>query len=117
MKILEQTEHYDGERPLVKPEKIHYPKEELLRLQEIIIESKRFTKLGFRTEGGFVGEHDRITGEPIPEHISARWQDLDKLIDGLIQTSQYLESEEFDPGFNRYSYCFWICIYSSFLRW
>lgn len=25
-------------------------KEELLRLQEIIIESKRFTKMGFRTE-------------------------------------------------------------------
>ena len=70
---------------------------ELLRLQGIIIESKRFTKLGFRTEGGFVGEHDRVTGEPIPEHISARWQDLDKLIDGLIQASQYLESEEFNP--------------------
>jgi Fic family protein len=71
--------------------------EELLRLQEIIIESKRFTKLGFSTEGGFVGEHDRVTGEPIPEHISARWQDLDQLINGLIQTSKYLEGEEFDP--------------------
>src|SRR5665647_3343322 len=31
-------------------------KEELLRLQQIIIESKRFTKMGFRTEGGFVGD-------------------------------------------------------------
>ena len=72
-------------------------KKELLRLQEIIIESKRFTKLGFRTEGGFVGEHDRVTGELIPEHISARWQDLDQLIDGLILTSKYLEGEEFDP--------------------
>jgi Fic family protein len=72
-------------------------KDELLRLQGIIIESKRFTKLGFRLEGGFVGEHDRITGEPIPEHISAKSQDLDKLINGLIQTAQYLESEKFDP--------------------
>ncbi|SHJ29775.1 Fic family protein [Tangfeifania diversioriginum] len=72
-------------------------KEELLRLQGIIIESKRFTKLGFRTEGGFVGEHDRLTGEPIPEHISAKWQDLDKLIDGLIHTAQYLEKEKLDP--------------------
>lgn len=72
-------------------------KEELLRLQEIIIESKRFTKLGFRTEDGFVGEHDRVTGEPIPEHISARWQDLEQLINGLIETTQFLESEEFDP--------------------
>jgi len=72
-------------------------KKELLRLQEIIIESKRFTKLGFRTEGGFVGEHDRITGEPIPDHISARWEDLEELTDGLIQTAQYLENEKFDP--------------------
>lgn len=71
--------------------------EELLRLQRIIIENNRFTKLGFRTEGGFVGEHDRTTGEPIPEHISARWQDLEQLIDGLIHTAQYLESEDFDP--------------------
>ncbi len=72
-------------------------KDELLRLQRIIIESKRFTKLGFRLEGGFVGEHDRITGEPIPEHISAKWQDLDTLINGLIHTAQFLESEKFDP--------------------
>jgi len=72
-------------------------KKELLRLQEIIIESKRFTKLGFRTEGGFVGEHDRISGEPIPDHISARWEDLEELTEGMIQTAQYLENEKFDP--------------------
>ncbi|HSH20683.1 MAG TPA: Fic family protein [Draconibacterium sp.] len=72
-------------------------KKELLRLQEIIIESKRFTKLGFRTEGGFVGEHDRISGEPIPDHISARWEDLEELTEGIIQTAQYLENEKFDP--------------------
>ncbi|PTN10060.1 Fic family protein [Mangrovibacterium marinum] len=72
-------------------------KEELLRLQEIIIESKRFTKMGFRTEGGFVGDRDRATGEPIPDHVSAKAEDLDQLIDGLISTSQYLESEKFDP--------------------
>ena len=72
-------------------------KEELLRLQEIIIESKRFTKMGFRTDGGFVGDRDRTTGEPIPDHVSAKAEDLEQLIDGLISTSQYLESEKFDP--------------------
>jgi len=72
-------------------------KKELLRLQEIIIESKRFTKLGFRTEGGFVGEYDRISGEPLPDHISARWEDLEELTEGIIQTAQYLENEKFDP--------------------
>jgi Fic family protein len=72
-------------------------KVELLRLQEIIIESKRFTKMGFRTEGGFVGDRERTTGEPIPDHISAKWQDVDQLIDGLINTYRLLEKEKFDP--------------------
>ena len=62
-------------------------KEELLRLQQIVIESKRFVKMGIRKEEGFIGEHDRNTGEPIPEHISARWQDLDMLLNGLILKS------------------------------
>lgn len=71
-------------------------KEELLRLQQIVIESK-FTKLGFRTEGGFVGEHDRRTGEPIPSHISAKWQDIETLIKGLLNTTKKLEEEKFHP--------------------
>lgn len=65
-------------------------KDELLRLQQIVIENKRFVNMGFRTEGGFVGEHDRITGKPIPEHISARFDDLDTLLDGLIFTNDLL---------------------------
>jgi hypothetical protein len=72
-------------------------KEELLRLQQIVIENSRFVKLGFRTKGGFVGEHDRYKGEPIPEHISARWQDLDTLINGLIDTASLLEKTQFHP--------------------
>ena len=70
--------------------------DELLRLQQIVIESKRFLEMGFRKKGGFVGEHDRTTGEPIPEHISARWQDAETLIAGLIDTNNMLEKEEFD---------------------
>ena len=46
-------------------------KEELLRLQQIVIEDTRFVKMGYRSEGGFIGVHDRNTGEPIPEHVSA----------------------------------------------
>ncbi|HLO60821.1 MAG TPA: Fic family protein [Bacteroidales bacterium] len=70
-------------------------KQELLRLQQIVIDNNRFVKFGFRTEGGFVGEHDRTTGEPIPEHISARHQDIDQLIDGLLETSEFLEKNHF----------------------
>src|SRR3546814_2897006 len=47
-------------------------REELLRLQRIVIGDARFVKLGFRDEGGFVGEHDRETRMPLPDHISAR---------------------------------------------
>jgi Fic/DOC family len=59
-------------------------REELLRLQRIVLGDARFTKLGFRQEGGFVGEHDRETRMPLPDHISARPEDLSCLIDGMI---------------------------------
>lgn len=70
--------------------------QELLRLQQLVIENTRFTTMGFRKEGGFIGTHDRITGEPIPDHISARWQDLDSLMKGLLQTYYQLEQSDFD---------------------
>jgi len=56
----------------------------LERLQEEVIGDARFVALGLRTSGGFVGEHDRVTRAPIPEHISARWQDLESLISGMV---------------------------------
>ncbi|MGQ7868663.1 Fic family protein [Sunxiuqinia sp. sy24] len=76
-----------------------YPlsKDELLRLQQIIIESKRFTKMGFRTEGGFVGDRERVNGDPIPDHISARWEDIETLLDGVIETSELMDNESYDP--------------------
>lgn len=70
--------------------------EELIRLQQIVIENTRFIEMGFRKKGGFVGEHDRTTGEPIPEHISARWQDIETLTAGLIATNKRLIEDEFD---------------------
>jgi Fic family protein len=77
-----------GSRPLSK--------DELLRLQQIVIENTRFTTMGFRLIGGFVGEHDRTTGDPLPEHISARWQDVESLIEGLITTNSILENSDMD---------------------
>jgi hypothetical protein len=58
--------------------------DELLRLQAAVIGDARFVKLGLREEGGFVGEHDRDTRLPIPDHISARPQDLPSLVDGMV---------------------------------
>lgn len=72
-------------------------KEELLRLQRIVIEDTRFIKYGWREQGGFIGEHDRKHGTPIPDHISARWQDLKMLMDGLMETNTKLQNSTFDP--------------------
>lgn len=75
-------------------------KDELLRLQQMVIESTRFVAMGWRKQGGFVGEHDRQNGNPIPDHISARWQDVEILMDGLIEASVKLEKDEtFDAVF------------------
>jgi hypothetical protein len=69
---------------------------ELLRLQRVVIGDARFVRLGLRTEGGFVGEHDRDTQRPIPAHISARPEDLVSLIRGLIAFDHAAEAH-LDP--------------------
>lgn len=58
--------------------------DELLRLQAVVIGDARFVGLGLRAEGGFIGEHDRETRLPIPDHISARPEDLRSLINGMV---------------------------------
>lgn len=58
--------------------------DELLRLQALVIGDARFVTLGFRHEGGFVGEHDRRTRMPLPDHVSARPEDVASLVQGVI---------------------------------
>ncbi len=71
--------------------------DELLRLQRIVIGDARFVHLGLRTEGGFVGEHDRDTRMPLPDHISARHEDLHDLVSGLVAFDRTAAIREFDP--------------------
>ncbi|NBB90536.1 MAG: cell filamentation protein Fic [Spirochaetes bacterium] len=59
--------------------------QELLRLQRMVIGDARFVKLGFRADGGFVGEHDRESHAPLPEHISARPKDIPSLVSGMLE--------------------------------
>lgn len=70
--------------------------DELLRLQQEIIENIRFVKMGFRRKGGFVGEHNRTSGEPIPEHISAKWEDVPLLLGGMLETNLILAQSNID---------------------
>lgn len=72
-------------------------KDELLRLQEIVIEDRRFVDMGWRKEGGFVGVHNRVNSKPVPDHISARWEDVPKLIDSLLNTNESLIESDYDP--------------------
>lgn len=69
-----------GLRPLSLPE--------LERLQHIVIGDTRFVRLGLRPEGGFVGTHDRQSHEPVPDHISARGEDLHGLVTGIIEYAE-----------------------------
>jgi hypothetical protein len=78
-----------GLRPLSLPE--------LERLQRIVIGDSRFVRLGLRDEGGFVGTHDRQTQEPVPDHVSARPQDLQSLIGGIIEYAGRAISGGIDP--------------------
>jgi hypothetical protein len=70
--------------------------DELLRLQRIVIGDARFVHLGLRREGGFVDEHDRDSWMPIPDHISARHEDLNELVGGLIAFDR-LAASYLDP--------------------
>jgi len=62
--------------------------EELQRLQKIVIGDSRFVAMGIRGEGGFVGEYDRVTQMPLPDHISARPDDLWGFIEGMSAFDQ-----------------------------
>ena len=70
---------------------------ELERLQRIVIEDARFVRLGLRDEGGFVGLHDRIDGAPLPDHISARPEDLPELVNGIAEYCARAAAGGLDP--------------------
>jgi len=71
--------------------------DEFIRLQRIVIgKDDRFIKMGFRSEGGFVGEHEQETRMPLPDHISARHEDLSDLMRGLI-SFDHDYAAEIDP--------------------
>ena len=68
--------------------------EQLLRLQRIVIGDARFTHMGWRDAGGFVGARDRDTNSPLPDHISARADNLHSLIAGLIAYADRSDAAE-----------------------
>lgn len=71
--------------------------EELERLQAEVIGDARFVHLGMRKGGGFVGVHDRVTGRPIPDHVSARAEDLPSLVRGVVEYDREAVAGGTDP--------------------
>jgi len=71
-------------------------KDEFIRLQQIVIPDSRFVEMGWRQEGGFIGVHERVSGKPIPDHISAKSEDIDRLMNGLIKLSLRLNESDYD---------------------
>jgi hypothetical protein len=71
--------------------------EELERLQAEVVEDVRFVELGLRTRGGFVGVHDRLTQQPLPDHVSARPEDLRSLVEGMIAYARSAVAGKLDP--------------------
>lgn len=71
--------------------------EELERLQDIVIGTKKLKNMGIRIQEGFIGEHDRENFSPLPDHISAKVKDLPSLMKGLLDTNNILQKSRYDP--------------------
>ncbi|MGA1870605.1 MAG: Fic family protein [bacterium] len=70
--------------------------EEIIRLHGILIEDSRFIHVGLRPDGVFLGERDQL-GDPVPEFIGARPDDLEILMTGLIEANSRMREAALDP--------------------
>ncbi len=69
---------------------------EIYRLHGILIADNRFTTIGYRTEGVFLGERDQF-GDPNPEFIGARDDDIVDLMNGLNGCNNRMRPSDIDP--------------------
>jgi len=70
--------------------------DEIVRLQRVLIEDTRFVRAGLRPDGVFLGERDHH-GDPLPEFIGARSDDLDNLMGGLLEANDRMRDDGIDP--------------------
>lgn len=76
-----------GKRPLNQTE--------IYRLHTLLIGDDRFTKVGYRTDGVFLGERDE-NNAPLPEFIGARPEDVPALMTGLNEANNRLRPSQLD---------------------
>ena len=70
--------------------------DELNRLHGVLIEDTRFIRPGLRPDGVFLGERDH-NGDPMPEFIGARPDDLAALIAGMLAANERMREGGLDP--------------------
>jgi len=68
---------------------------EIYRLHRILIGDDRFTEIGYRTAGVFLGERD-YTNDPIPEFIGARQDDLPEIMTALNECNNRMRPTDLD---------------------
>jgi hypothetical protein len=69
--------------------------DEILRLHGVLIEDNRFVGPGLRKDGVFLGERDH-QGEPLPDFIGARPEDLLDLMAGLQAANDRMRDDGLD---------------------
>lgn len=69
--------------------------EELNRLLGVLIEDRQFIHPGLRPDGVFVGDRDH-TGDPLPEVIGARPDDLPPLMAAMLESNARMRDSELD---------------------
>jgi hypothetical protein len=70
--------------------------DEIIRLQRVLLEDTRFVRAGLRPDGVFLGERDHH-GDPLPEFIGARPDNLADLLDGLLAANDRMRDDAVDP--------------------
>ncbi len=70
--------------------------EEIVRLHSVLLKDTRFVFPGLRPDGVFLGERDHV-GDPMPEFIGARPEDLEDLFDGMLITNNRMRDDGLDP--------------------
>lgn len=83
-------------RAVIQAGKVPLTLDEIIRLHGVLIEDRRFIQPGLRTEGVFIGQRDD-QGEPLPEFVGARPQDLNDLMVGMIEANDRMRESGIDP--------------------
>ena len=86
--------------------------DEILRLQRVLIEDARFVRPGLRPDGVFLGERDHF-GDPLPEFIGARPDNLASLMAGLIEANDRMRADGIDRRTEGSGICLRVCLHSS----